>query len=127
MEQQEILEQLKQLNILTRVNNLLLSKFIVQLQTVKRELHLPKIIPFFKFELRDDDYNDLVDKFGKKGVNKALYFLDRQLVDNKMQCPNNIKRYLNAKLIRSMKAKERYKKMKGEHIQDGENQEDSTE
>ena len=42
----EILEQLKQINILTRVNNLLLSKFVLQLQVVKKELHLPKLKGF---------------------------------------------------------------------------------
>ena len=102
----EILEQMKQLNILTRVNNILLSKFILQLQTVKKELHLPKIQSFFRFELLDDDYNELVEEFGRQDVDKALFHLDRQMVRNKLNCPNNIKRYIKSKLVKKRKRKD---------------------
>lgn len=89
-----ILAELKQMNVLMRVNNILLSKFIMQLQTIRKELHLPKLKSFFKFELTETDYNDLVEEFGRKYTDNALYYLDRQMVQNKMECPNNIKKYL---------------------------------
>lgn len=108
----EILEQLKQLNILTRVNNVLLSKFILQLQIVKRELHLPKLVSFFKFELLDEEYQDLCKEFDKKDVDNALWLLDRQMVQNKLDCPHNIKKFIRKKLVqknnlRSWHAKKR--------------------
>lgn len=108
--QEEILEQLRQVNILTRVNNALLARFIVQLQTFKRELHLPKVIPFFKFELLEDEYQELVEQFGKKDVLKALFVLDRMLIANKMECPNNVRKYIANRLKRLAKGKELRKK-----------------
>jgi len=105
-QQSEILEQLKQLNILTRVNNILMSKMILQMQVVKRELHLPKLVPFTKFEILDDDYQELIKEYGRKDVDKALYFLDRQLQKNKLNCPHNIKRYITNRLKKLAKSKQ---------------------
>lgn len=113
----EILEQLKQINILTRVNNLLLSKFVLQLQVVRKELHLPKLKGFFRFELLEEEYVELVKEFNKEDVNKALYKLDRQLSENKLNCPHNIKKYIKGKLknayhSRDMRAREKEKQKK---------------
>lgn len=98
---QEILnlkDYLTTLQTLVRVNNLLLSRFILQLSEVRKELHLPKRQVFFKFELLDDDYKLLVEEYGKDEVDKALYHLDRLLLNNKQQCPHNIKRYISNRL-----------------------------
>lgn len=101
-----IQEDLYQLKILIRTNNLLLARFILQLSETRKELGLPKRNTFFKFELFEDDYNKLVDEFGKTEVDKALYRLDRLLIKNKQQCPNNIRKYIAAKLKRSQKEKD---------------------
>lgn len=90
--------ELRKINILIRTNNLLLSRFILQLSTVRKELGLPKRNVFFKFELLQEDYEELILQFGKQEVDKALYRLDRLLLTNKQQCPNNIKKYLVKKL-----------------------------
>lgn len=95
---EEIESELRKINILIRTNNLLLSRFILQLSTVRKELGLPKRNVFFKFELLQEDYEELVLQFGKQEVDKALYRLDRLLLTNKQQCPNNIKKYLVKKL-----------------------------
>ncbi len=95
---EEIESELKKINILIRTNNLLLSRFILQLSTVRKELGLPKRNVFFKFELLQEDYEELVLQYGKQEVDKALYRLDRLLLTNKQQCPNNIKKYLAKKL-----------------------------
>ena len=95
---EEIESELRKINILIRTNNLLLSRFILQLSTVRKELGLPKRNVFFKFELLQEDYEELVFQFGKQEVDKALYRLDRLLLTNKQQCPNNIKKYLVKKL-----------------------------
>lgn len=95
---ENILEEIKTTQILIRTNNLLLSRFIMQLQEVRKELDLPKRNTFFKFEIDEDDYYELVDKFGNKEVDKALYRLDRLLLTNKQELPNNIKRYIMKKL-----------------------------
>ena len=100
-EHQEILDELKKINILMRVNNIVISKFILQLQTLRKELHLPKLISYWKFELLEDEYVELIKEFNRSDVDKALWYLDRQLVDNKMDCPNNIKKYI----IRQLKKK----------------------
>lgn len=100
MSEQEILEQLKQINILMRVNNALLSKFIVKMQTVSKVLHLPPLVSFMSFELLEDDYKELLKDFKREDIDKALFWLDRQMVRNKMQCPHNIKRYIRNKLIK---------------------------
>jgi len=104
--EQDILEQLKEINILMRVNNILLSRFILQMQTVKKILHLPKLEPFFKFELLDEDYKELIHEFGREDTDKALYWLDRQLVRNKLNCPQNIKKYIRNKLIKKNQRRE---------------------
>lgn len=97
---EEIESELRKINILIRTNNLLLSRFILQLSTVRKELGLPKRNVFFKFELLQEDYEELVLQYGKQEVDKALYRLDRLLLTNKQQCPNNIKKYLINKLSR---------------------------
>lgn len=95
---EEIESELRKINILIRTNNLLLSRFILQLSTVRKELGLPKRNVFFKFELLQEDYEELILQYGKQEVDKALYRLDRLLLTNKQQCPNNIKKYLINKL-----------------------------
>lgn len=97
-ELKDIKETLDKVQILIRTNNLLLSRFILQLSEVRKELCLPKRNVFFKFELLEDDYNELVKEFGKTETDKALYRLDRLLLRNKQQCPNNIRKYIAKKL-----------------------------
>lgn len=115
--EREIVQRLTQLEILQRVNNVLISKFILQLQTVKKELHLPKLISYFKFELLEDDYVELIKEYDRKDVDRALYYLQRSLVQNKMNCPNNIKKYIKGQLndlARDRKLREKYAKKKAE-------------
>ena len=95
---ENILEEIKTTQILIRTNNLLLSRFIMQLQEVRKELKLPKKNTFFRFEIDEDDYDELVAQFGTIAVDKALYRLDRYLLTNKQELPNNIKRYVAKKL-----------------------------
>ena len=116
----EILNQLKELNILTRVNNVLLSKFILQLQTVKRELHLPRLVSFFRFEILKDEYEELCEEYGRNEVDKALYRLDRQLVRNKLECPNNIKRYIKTQMRKTERNRENYRRRKEEESEEEE-------
>lgn len=116
----EILNQLKELNILTRVNNVLLSKFILQLQTVKRELHLPRLVSFFRFEILKDEYEELCEEYGRNEVDKALYHLDRQLVRNKLECPNNIKRYIKTQMRKTERNREIYRRRKEEESEEEE-------
>lgn len=91
-------EYLKDLQTLVRVNNLLLSRFILQLSEVRKELGLPKREVFFKFELLEDDYLLLVKEYGKSETDRALYRLDRLLLQNKQQCPHNIRKYIDKQL-----------------------------
>lgn len=91
-------EEIKKLQVLIRVNNLLLSRFILQLQEVRKEFNIPKRQTFFKFELLDEDYQELCNEFTKEKTDKALFHLDRLLLKNKMQCPNNIKKYIRSRL-----------------------------
>lgn len=100
--------ELERIEILIRTNNLLLSRFILQLSTVRKELGLPKRNVFFKFELLQEDYEELILQYGKQEVDKALYRLDRLLIQNKQQCPNNIKRYISKKIENKLKTKELY-------------------
>lgn len=100
--------ELERIEILIRTNNLLLSRFILQLSTVRKELGLPKRNVFFKFELLQEDYEELILQYGKQEVDKALYRLDRLLIQNKQQCPNNIKKYISKKIENKLKAKELY-------------------
>lgn len=95
---EEILEELKDLKILTRVNNILLSRFILQLRHVRQELNLPKVQTYFTFEILDEEYQELIKEFGKKETDKALYKLDRLLALNKQNCPHNIKKYIRNRL-----------------------------
>lgn len=95
---QEIENELRQLQVLVRVNNLLLSKFILQLSEVRKELGLPKRQSFFKFEILQEDVDELTNEFGKEEVIKALYKLDRLLLQNKQNCPHNIKKYIRNRL-----------------------------
>ena len=116
-EEQDILNQIKEelnkVQILIRTNNLLLARFILQLSETRKELGLPKRNVFFKFELLEEDYNELIEEFGKEETDKALYRLDRMLIKNKQQCPNNIRKYITSKLRKSLlNKKERKKKEK---------------
>ena len=113
-EEQDILNQIKEelnkVQILIRTNNLLLARFILQLSETREELGLPKRNVFFKFELLEDDYNELIKEFGKEETDKALYRLDRMLIKNKQQCPNNIRKYITSKLRKSLLNKKERKK-----------------
>lgn len=100
-QENQIEKELRQLQILVRVNNLLLSKFILQLSEVRRELGLPKRQSFFKFEILQEDFDDLAKEFGKDETIKALYRLDRLLLQNKQNCPHNIKKYIRKRLRRN--------------------------
>lgn len=93
-----ILSEIKRTQVLIRTNNLLMSRFILELSKVRKELGLPKRRFFFKFELLDEEYENLVRDFGKKDVDRALYYLDRLLLTNKQQCPNNIAKFVRRKL-----------------------------
>lgn len=106
----QIKEELNRVQILIRTNNLLLARFILQLSETRKELGLPKRNVFFKFELLEDDYNELIEEFGKEETDKALYRLDRMLIKNKQQCPNNIRKYIASKLGKSLLKKEERKK-----------------
>lgn len=101
MEIDELKHVIKDLEILIRVNNLLLSRFILELSNVKKDLGLPQRCTYFKFEILQEEYDSLVGEFGKRETDKALYRLDRLLVSNKQQCPNNIAKYLRSKLKKS--------------------------
>ena len=113
-QEQDVLNQieddLNKVQILIRTNNLLLARFILQLSETRKELGLPKRNVFFKFELLEDDYNELIEEFGKEETDKALYRLDRMLIKNKQQCPNNIRKYIASKLGKSLLKKEERKK-----------------
>ncbi len=102
---ENILQETKRTQVLIRTNNLLLSRFILELSKTRKELGLPKRVMFFKFELLEEDYELLVKEFGREETNKALYRLDRLLLTNKQQCPNNIAKYIRKKLERSNNAK----------------------
>lgn len=96
-----------------RVNNLLLSRFILKLDKTRIELGLPKRIFFYKYDLLEDDFKDLVQKYGKEDVIKALYRLDRMLLLNKQQCPNDIKKYISKKIDKSLRDKSFREKYNG--------------
>ena len=57
----QIEEELNKVQILIRTNNLLLARFILQLSETRKELGLPKRNVFFKFELLEDDYKELIE------------------------------------------------------------------
>ena len=96
--------EMKNIQVLIRTNNLLLSRFILQLAETRKELGLPKRNVFFKFELLQEDYEELVREFGKQETDKALYRLDRTLLRNKQNCPNNIKKYITKRLRKKNKS-----------------------
>lgn len=107
---QAIEDELKDFEILIRVNNLLMSKFILQISSLTKEYNLPKRVTFFRFELLKEDYDSLIEEFGKQETDRALYRLDRLLIQNKQQCPNNIRKYIRNRLIKrrsDMRAKEK--------------------
>ena len=106
----QIKEELNKVQILIRTNNLLLARFILQLSETRKELGLPKRNVFFKFELLEDDYKEVIEEFGKEETDKALYRLDRMLIKNKQQCPNNIRKYIASKLRKSLSNKKERKK-----------------
>ena len=112
-EEQDILNQIKEelnkVQILIRTNNLLLARFILQLSETRKELGLPKRNVFFKFELLEEDYNELIKEFGKEETDKVLYRLDRMLIKNKQQYHNNIRKYIASKLRKSLSNKKRKK------------------
>lgn len=97
---------LNQIAILIRTNNLLLSRFILELNEVRNELKLPKRCIFFKFMILQEEYDQLVSEFGSTDVDKALYRLDRMLLNNKQDCPNNIAQYIRRKVRTSQDAKQ---------------------
>lgn len=101
----QIEKEIRQLQVLTRVNNLLLSKFILQLSETRKELGLPKRQSFFKFEILQEDVDELINEFGKDETIKALYRLDRLLLQNKQNCPHNIKKYIKNRLKKKANAK----------------------
>lgn len=96
----QLQEEMQKLQVLVRTNNLLLSRFILELSNIQQRYNLPQRVVFFKFELMQDEYNRLVEDYGKSLVDKALYQLDRLLLTNKQQCPNNIAKYIRRKLKR---------------------------
>lgn len=100
---QDVKDGLEKVQILIRTNNLLMARFILQLSEVRKELNLPKKNVFFKFELLQEDYDKLVNEFGKEETDKALYRLDRLLIRNKQQCPNNVRKYIATRLRRKQK------------------------
>lgn len=101
-----IQDEMKDINVLLRVNNILLSRFILQLAQVRRDLGLPKRETFFRFEILEEEYKSLVNEFGKEETDKALYRLDRLLIQNKQNCPHNIRKYIRHRLLKRCKAKE---------------------
>lgn len=98
---ENILAETKRTQVLIRTNNLLISRFILELSRTRKELGLPKRVLFFKFDLLEDEYYKLVDEYGKEETDKALYRLDRLLLTNKQQCPNNIAKYVRKRLRES--------------------------
>ena len=105
----DLKEELKNIQILIRTNNLLLSRFILELSKTRKELGLPKRLLFFRYDLLQEEYDKLTEEFGKEEVNKALYRLDRLLLTNRQQCPNNIAKYIRRKLKKSKENREKDK------------------
>lgn len=61
-------------------------------------LDIPKRVTFFRFELLKSEYDILINEFGQRDVDAALTKLDRILLLNKQNCPNNIAKYIRTKL-----------------------------
>ena len=53
---ENILAETKRTQVLIRTNNLLISRFILELSKTRKELGLPKRVLFFKFDLLEDEY-----------------------------------------------------------------------
>lgn len=104
--------ELRDIQVLIRTNNLLLSRFILELSKTRKELGLPKRVFGFKFEILQEEYDSLVNEFGHDDVNKALYRLDRLLLTNKQNCPNNIPRYIRKKITKDKQRREYRAKLK---------------
>lgn len=102
---QEIIEEQKRTQVLIRTNNLLLSRFILELDSLKRYLDIPKRITFFRFELLKSEYDKLISEFGQDIVDASLAKLDRMLLNNKLSCPNNIGKYIKHKLSKKAEKK----------------------
>ena len=49
--------ELRDIQVLIRTNNLLLSRFILQLSKTRKELGLPKRLFGFKFEILQEEYD----------------------------------------------------------------------
>lgn len=101
-----IRDELSRIQVLIRTNNLLLSRFILELSKVRKELGLPKRQFYFRFDLLEDEYEQLIEEFTKDEVDKALYYLDRLLLTNRQECPNNIAKYIRRKIKNNRHAKE---------------------
>ena len=63
-------------------------------------LDIPKRITFFRFELLKSEYDTLINEFNQRDVDSALTKLDRMLLLNKQNCPNNIAKYVRTKLTK---------------------------
>lgn len=63
-------------------------------------LDIPKRITFFRFELLKSEYDTLINEFNQRDVDSALTKLDRMLLLNKQNCPNNIAKYIRTKLAK---------------------------
>ena len=98
-------EMLRTQEILLRTNNLIMSRFILELNNLMTELKIPRHKLFFKFSISDDDYNLLVKEFDSASVDKALIKLDRLLMTNRQDCPNNIYQYTRARLKQAQRQK----------------------
>lgn len=94
----DLQEMLRTQEILLRTNNLIMSRFILELNNLMTELKVPRHKLFFKFSISDDDYDLLVKEFDSTSVDKALIKLDRLLMTNRQDCPNNIYQYTRSKL-----------------------------
>lgn len=69
------------------------------------ELKIPRHKLFFKFSISDDDYDLLVKEFDSASVDKALIKLDRLLMTNRQDCPNNIYQYTRSRLKHAQRQK----------------------
>lgn len=82
-----------------------MSRFILELNNLMSELKIPRHKLFFKFAISDDDYDLLVKEFDSVSVDKALIKLDRLLMTNRQDCPNNIYQYARARLKHAQRQK----------------------
>lgn len=101
----DLQEMLRTQEILLRTNNIIMSRFILELNNLMTELKIPRHKLFFKFAISDDDYDLLVKEFDSASVDKALIKLDKLLMTNKQDCPNNIYQYTRARLKQAQRQK----------------------